>query len=132
MGSKYSDYLKALNAGEINAETFAELTINLDKDLEMKSKSLTPERLERIKRLITEQNEKDARAKRESESNRCEKCGQPLRDCLCEVCEVCEDTVSQCDCNRCEECGTIYSAEDALENLNDDNNCATCANESGE
>jgi hypothetical protein len=32
MTSKYADYLKALNAGEINAETFAELTINLDKD----------------------------------------------------------------------------------------------------
>jgi hypothetical protein len=52
---------------------------------------------------------------------------------LCaEICEVCEDTVSQCDCNRCEDCGTIYSAEDALENLNDDNNCATCADERGE
>jgi hypothetical protein len=109
MTSKYADYLKALNSGEINAETFAELTINLDKD-----------------------NEKDARAKRELESNQCEKCSQPLRDCTCETCEVCSDTVSQCDCNRCEDCGTIYAAEDVLENLNDENNCATCATEIGE
>ena len=98
----------------------------------MKSKGLTPERLERIKRIITEQNEKEARAKRESESNQCEKCSQPLRDCTCETCEVCSDTVSQCDCNRCEDCGTIYAAEDVLENLNDENNCATCATEIGE
>jgi hypothetical protein len=44
-----------------------------------------------------------------------------------EICEICKATVSQCDCNRCEDCGTIYAAADVLENLNDDNNCATCA-----
>ena len=98
----------------------------------MKSKGLTPERLERIKKIITEQKEKEAKAAREWNANQCEVCSQPLRDCTCETCEVCSDTVSQCDCNRCEDCGTIYSAEDALENLNDDNNCATCANEIGE
>jgi hypothetical protein len=50
----------------------------------MKSKSLTPERLERIKKIITENKEKDARAKREWNANECEECRQPLRDCLCE------------------------------------------------
>lgn len=50
----------------------------------MKSKGLTPERLEKIKQIITEQKEKDARATREWASNECEKCRQPLRDCLCD------------------------------------------------
>jgi DTW domain-containing protein YfiP len=50
----------------------------------MKSKGLTPERLEIIKKIITEQKEKDARAAREWESNKCEECAQPLRDCLCD------------------------------------------------
>jgi len=77
-------------------------------------------------------NKKEARAAREWNANQCEECSQPLRDCLCEDCEVCEESVSQCDCNRCEDCGTIYAAEDVLENLNDDNNCATCATEIGE
>ena len=72
--------------------------------------------------------EQDARAKREWESNKCEGCFSPLRDCVCELCEVCEALVTQCDCNRCEDCGTIYSAEDSAENLNEDNNCANCAN----
>jgi hypothetical protein len=49
-----------------------------------------------------------------------------------EICEVCKETVTQCDCNRCEDCGTIYSAEDTAENLNEDGNCANCANEQGE
>lgn len=76
--------------------------------------------------------EKDARAKREWNANQCEGCFSPLRDCVCEICEICDDTVSQCDCNRCEDCGTIFAAEDVAENLNEDNNCATCANEIGE
>ena len=75
----------------------------------MKSKGLTPERLERIKQIITEQKNKEM-----------------------EICEVCKDAVNQCDCNRCEDCGTIYAAEDVAENLNEDNNCANCANEIGE
>jgi hypothetical protein len=54
------------------------------KRLKMKSKSLTPERLERIKKILTENQEKDARAKREWNANECEECRQPLRDCLCE------------------------------------------------
>ena len=33
-------------------------------------------------------NELDARAKREWNSNQCEKCSQPLRDCLCEMATV--------------------------------------------
>jgi hypothetical protein len=61
-----------------------ELEAHNCKKLEMKSKSLTPERLERIKKIITENKEKDAKAKREWENNQCENCRQPLRDCLCD------------------------------------------------
>ena len=113
MKSKYADYLKALNSGEINAETFAELTINLDKDnakeAKMKSKGLTPERLERIKQIITEHKNKEM-----------------------EVCEICAGSVSSCTCQRCFECATLYPESEAIKALNDQDTCAKCADEMGE
>jgi len=49
-----------------------------------------------------------------------------------EICEVCSEAVTVCTCQRCLECATIYSESDAVALLNDDNNCANCANEIGE
>jgi hypothetical protein len=66
------------------ASNFWQQIAEIYPDLMNKSKGLTPKRLENIKRIITENKEKDAKAKREWNANQCEKCAQPLRDCLCD------------------------------------------------
>lgn len=73
----------------------------------MKSKGLTPERLERIKQILIEQQQK-------------------------ELCEICKGSVSSCTCRRCFECATLYPESEAIKVLNDDDTCAKCADELGE
>jgi len=96
------------------------------------------EQLDKIKKILTEL---------KASEKCCGACGQFFNkqqadaegfhlDIFCdaadEICEICKALVTRCDCNRCEDCGTIFAAEDVAENLNEDNNCATCANEIGE
>jgi hypothetical protein len=99
---------------------------------------IKPEQLAKVKKILTDlkATEKNCGACGQSfDKSQADKDGWHL-DIFCdaadEVCEICKALVTRCDCNRCEDCGTIYSASDALENLNDDGNCAKCANEIGE
>lgn len=55
-----------------------------------------------------------------------------LCDAADEICEICNARVTICTCQRCLECGTLYSESDAVALLDDDNNCATCADDKGE
>ena len=49
-----------------------------------------------------------------------------------ETCELCAEIVSFCECRRCFECATLYLVADALKALNDQDTCASCADELGE
>lgn len=104
----------------------------------MKSKGLTPERLERIKKILIEQ---------EATEKNCGACGQFFNkqqadaegfhlaifcDATDELCELCKARVALCTCRRCFECATLYSESVAIKVLNDDDTCTKCADELGE
>ena len=103
---------------------------------------IKPEQLDKIKKILT-----DLKA---TEKN-CGACGQFFNKqqadsegfhlsifcdaadlVMVELCELCSHSVTLCTCQRCLECGTLYLESDAVALLDDDNNCATCANEIGE
>jgi hypothetical protein len=99
---------------------------------------IKPEQLAKVKKILT-----DLKATEKC----CGACGQFFDksqgdkegfhlaifcDAADEVCKICGALVALCTCQRCLECGTLYSESDALKNLNDDDNCAKCADEIGE
>lgn len=50
------------------------------------------------------------------ETTTCEVCGELSFRCAC-PCEICEEHLDYCNCLRCMNCGTLFSWDDAEEEL---------------
>jgi hypothetical protein len=107
-------------------------------DLRKRPEVIKSEQLDKIKKILAEL---------KATEKCCGACGQFFNkqqadkegfhlaifcDAADELCEICNARVTICTCQRCLECGTLYSESDAVALLDDENNCANCANESGE